>query len=181
MTAPRLPARLPLRLSGLAVLLALASCGPVLTQGSSDLAGVAGAGVASAVTSNGAVTAAIGLGVQSLASSGLGFVERRVHRAEQDRIAGVAGPLPVGGVAPWRIAHDIPIEDDEHGEVSVSRLIGDEDLACKEIVFSVEHPRKAGVRRAFFVAAVCRDGTPEHPVWKWATAEPSTARWGALQ
>ncbi len=182
MIAPSFPAaRSAFRFPALVLLLALCSCGQVLTQGTSDLAGIAGAGVASAVTSNGAVTAAIGLGVQSLASSGLGFVERRVHRAEQDRIAGVAGPLPVGGVAPWRIAYDIPIEDDEHGEVSVSRLIGNDDLACKEIVFSVEHPRKAGTRRAFYVSAICRDGTPDHPVWKWATAEPSTARWGSLQ
>jgi hypothetical protein len=160
-----------------ALTLGLCSCGSVLTQGTADLAGVGGAGIASAVTSNGAVTAAIGLGVQSVASSSLAFVERRVHRAEQDRVAAAAGPLPVGAVAPWRVSHDIPIENDEHGEVTVSRLISSGDLDCKEIVFSVDHPRKVGMQRAFYVSAVCRDGQN----WKWATAEPATARWGSLQ
>jgi hypothetical protein len=166
------------RLALLSVLtLGLCSCGSVLTQGTADLAGVGGAGIASAVTSNGAVTAAIGLGVQSVASSSLAFVERRVHRAEQDRIAATAGPLAVGGVAPWRISHDIPIENDEHGDVAVSRVISDGALSCKEIVFSVDHAGKAGTQRAFYVSAICRDGQS----WKWASAEPATARWGSLQ
>ena len=166
------------RLSLLSIpLLGLCSCGSVLTQGSADLAGVAGAGVASAVTSNGAVTAAIGLGVQSVASSSLAFVERRVHRAEQDRIAAAAGPLPVGGVAAWSVSHDIPIENDQHGDVSVSRVISEGELPCKEIVFSVDHDRKAGTQRAFYVSDICRDGA----LWKWATAEPATTRWGSLQ
>ena len=160
-----------------ALMLGLCSCASVLTQGTADLAGVAGAGIASGVTDNGAVTAAIGLGVQSAASSGLAFVERRVHRAEQDQIAAAAGPLPVGAVAPWHVSHDIPIEDDQHGEVAVSRVISGGDLPCKEIVFSVDHARKTGTQRAFYVSDVCRDGQN----WKWATAEPSTTRWGSLQ
>ncbi len=159
------------------LMLALSGCGSVLTQGTSDAAGVAGAGVASAVTSNGTVTAAIGLGVQSLAASGLRLVEKRVHRREQDEIAAAAGPLPVGGVALWRVSHAIPIEDDECGEVSVSRVIGGGDLSCKEIVFSVDRSREGRVRRAFYVTTICRDGT----AWRWASAEPATSRWGSLQ
>ena len=159
------------------VLLALGGCGSVLTEGASTGAGVAGAAIASGVTHNGTVTAAIGLGVQSAASAGLGFVERRVHRAEQDQIAAAAGPLPVGGVAPWRVSHDIPIEDDEHGEVSVSRVIGGGDLGCKEVVFSVDHVQDRRKVSAFYVASVCRDGA----TWKWASAEPATSRWGTLQ
>jgi hypothetical protein len=31
--------------------------------------------------------------------------------------------------------------------------------------------------RAFYTATVCRDATQ----WKWATAEPATERWGAMQ
>ena len=157
--------------------LVVCSCGAALTQGTADVSGVAGAGVASAVTSNGAVTAAIGLGVTSLASTGLGYVERRVHRAEQDRISAAAGPLPVGAVAEWQVSHDIPIEHDEHGRVTVSRIIGTGDLDCKEIVFSVEQTHKAVLRRAFYLSDICRDGTR----WKWALAEPATTRWGALQ
>jgi hypothetical protein len=159
------------------LLLGLSSCGSALTEGSSDAAGVAGAGIASAVTNNGAVTAAIGLGVQSAAATGLGFVERRVHGAEQNQIAMTAGALQVGGVAPWSVSHEIPIENDEHGEVGVSRVITEDPLACKEIVFSVDRIRKHQPSRDFYVADICRDGTQ----WRWATAEPATSRWGSLQ
>lgn len=161
----------------LCLLFGLAGCGSVLTEGTSDAAGVAGAGIASAVTSNGAVTAAIGLGVQSAAATGLGFVERRVHRAEQDRIATAAGALSVGRVASWQVSHDIPIEDDEQGEVSVSRTFGTGPLECKEIVFSVDHPRRKVPDRRFYVTSICRDGA----AWRWASAEPATSRWGTLQ
>jgi len=159
------------------LLLGLSSCGSLITEGTSTAAGVAGAGVASAVTKNGTITAAIGLGVQSLASSGLGFVERRVHRAEQDQIAAVAGALPVGGTTRWSVSHDTPIEEDEHGEVSVSREIDGGELACKEIVFSIDRVRDHRPDQAFYVASVCRDGG----LWKWASAEPATSRWGSLQ
>jgi hypothetical protein len=158
-------------------LLSLAGCGSLITEGTSAAAGVAGAGIASGVTHNGTVTAAIGLGVQSLASTGLGYVERTVHRAEQDQIAAAAGTLPVGGVAAWRVSHDIPIEADEHGQVSVSREIGGGELACKEIVFSVDHVHHRQPDPSFYVASICRDGG----MWKWASAEPSTTRWGSLQ
>lgn len=161
----------------LGVLLNLAGCGSVLTQSTSDAAGVAGAGIASAVTHNGSVAAAIGLGVQSIASSGLGFVERRVHHREQERIAEAAGPLPVGAVAPWHVVHTIPIEPDQHGEVTVSQVFGGSLFACKEIVFSVDHRDKAGTRRHFYVTTICRDDGR----WHWAEAEPATSRWGALQ
>jgi hypothetical protein len=157
--------------------LSLSACGSVLTQGTSDAAGVAGAGIASAVTHNGSVAAAIGLGVQSVAFSGLGYVERRVHHTEQNRIADAAGPLPVGGVAPWRVSYTIPIEPDQHGEVSVAKMFGGAGFACKQIVFSVDHRRKAGVRRAFYVTNICQQGGK----WRWAAAEPATSRWGALQ
>jgi hypothetical protein len=160
-----------------ALLLGLSGCGSVLTEGTSTAAGVAGAGIASGVTHNGTVTAAIGLGVQAVAATGLRYVERNVHRAEQDQIAAAAGPLPVGGVAPWRVSHDIPIEADEHGEVSVSRLIGAEPLACKEIVFSVDGMRDHQPDRAFYVTSICHDGDR----WKWGLAEPATSRWGSIQ
>jgi len=160
-----------------ALLLGLAGCGSVLTEGTSTAAGVAGAGIASTVTHNGTVTAAIGLGVQAVAASGLRYVERDVHRAEQNQIAAAAGPLPVGGVAPWSVSHDIPIEADEHGQVSVSRVIGAGPLACKEIVFSVDRMRDHQPDRAFYVTTICRDGER----WKWGAAEPATSRWGSIQ
>ncbi len=155
----------------------LAGCSSLLTKGSADAAGVAGAGIAGAISKDAAVGAAIGLGVASVANAGVQYAERRAHNTEQDSIADVAGRLDVGGVATWSITHTVPIEADEHGQVAVSRLLGGDDFACKEIVFSVDHGTAARPDRAFYTATVCRDGDR----WKWATAEPATERWGALQ
>jgi hypothetical protein len=107
------------------------------------------------------------------------YSQRVVHRNTQDSIAKVAGALDVGGVAPWSITHSFPIEDDEHGRVTVSRTISTGALDCKEIVFSVDHEaaKDKAASSAFYVASVCRDGE----TWKWASAEPATDRWGALQ
>ncbi len=165
---------------------ALAGCdsvrGPLLADGTADAAGIAGAGIAGAVSRDATIGAAIGLGVQSVAQAGLSVVQRRVHRAEQDRIAAIAGALPDSGAAPWSISHTVPIENDEHGSVVVTRILaarpeGGAAFTCKEIVFSVETPAKTGIQRAFYTASVCLDGA----TWKWASAEPATARWGSLQ
>jgi hypothetical protein len=153
--------------------LTLTSCGPVLTATTSDLAGVAGAGVANSITKSAAAATAIGLGVASGASAGLQYVERRVHQAEQDSIAATAGPLAPGAVAAWKVEHDVPIEPDEHGQLAVVRTLGNADFSCKEIVFSVDEKKT----RAFYTATVCQDGS----IWKWASAEPATERWGSLQ
>jgi len=168
--------------SGLPILLLLCSgllsgCGSVLTASTADVAGIAGAGVAGAVTRAPAAAAGIGLGIAAGANAGLQYVERDVHKAEQDRIAEAAGPLDPGIVGHWSVSHSIPIEADEHGDLVVTRLVGSADFACKEIVFSVDTQDKKVVHRAFYTATVCRDGQ----VWKWASAEPATARWGSLQ
>jgi len=159
------------------VTVGLGGCTSVLTEGTSAGAGIAGAAVAHDVTNNAGVTTGIGLGVQAAARAGLEYAERKVHQVEQDRIAAVAGELPVGAVADWQVVHDIPIEANEHGEVTVSRALGNTDCACKDIVFSVDHEAKRGTARDFYTADICRDGRQ----WKWATAEPATERWGALQ
>jgi hypothetical protein len=150
----------------------LAGCTSVLTETTSAGAGVAAAGISRSVTKDPAVVTGIGLGVQAAARAGLQYTERRVHQGEQDSIAAVAGTLPVGSVAKWQVVHAIPIESNEHGEVTVSRTLGSADITCKEIVFSVDDST-----RSFYTATICRDGG----VWKWATAEPATERWGALQ
>ncbi len=162
--------------------LPLAGCGSLLTEGTSDTAGLAGGGIAGAVTSNATVGAAIGIGVKSAADFGLRYVERDVHRAEQDRIAEAAGALPEGGAGVWSVSHDIPIESDEHGALIVTHVFAARpdsgvNFTCKDIVFSVDHGKGAQLRRAFYTATVCLDGTR----WKWASAEPATARWGSLQ
>jgi hypothetical protein len=157
--------------------LALPGCGSLLTEGSSDVAGVAGAGVAASVTRSATAAAAIGLGVQSLASEGLKYAERSVHREEQDAIASAAGPLEPGQVTHWSVSHSIPIESDEHGDAVVSRSFGAAAIACKEVVFSIDTKRHRVTQRAFYITTICRDGEQ----WRWASAEPATERWGGLQ
>jgi hypothetical protein len=158
-------------------LLSMAGCSSLLQQGSGAVAGVAGAAIASGVTTDPTVVTAIGVGVQSLAQAGVQRWQRAVHTVEQDQIASIAGTLAPGEVASWSVAHPIPIEPSGRGEVTVSRVVGAKALDCREIVFSVEQPATAESARAFYVAMICRDGTR----WKWASAEPATERWGSLQ
>jgi hypothetical protein len=162
---------------GLAALLALSGCGSFLTEATSTAAGVAGAATGAAITKNATVAAAVGLGINSLAAEGLRYTERHVHKTEQDNIARIAGVLPVNAVAPWSVRHDFPIEPDEGGEVVVSREFGALGFRCKEIVFSVDETTRHGPLRSFYTASICQDG----PLWRWASAEPSTERWGGLQ
>lgn len=175
--------RMPRRAASLALLAALSlacsACSSLYSEGAQTGAGIGGAALASKVTRNATVATGIGLGAVAAAKAGVQYSERVVHRNTQDSIARAAGPLDVGGVAPWSIAHSFPIEDDEHGRVTVSRTISSGALDCKEIVFSVDQDatKDAAATSAFYVAAVCRDGE----TWKWASAEPATERWGALQ
>jgi hypothetical protein len=163
----------------LAVSSALSGCSSLYSEGAVAGAGVAGAALANKVTSNAAVATGIGLGAVAAARAGVQYSERVVHTNTQNSIAQAAGPLEIGAVAPWGITHSFPIEDDEHGRVTVSRLISTGALDCKEIVFSVDQnaTRDKPASSAFFIASVCRDGKD----WRWASAEPATERWGALQ
>jgi len=158
---------------------ALSGCSSVYSEGATAGAGVAGAALAAKVTRNAAVATGIGLGAVAAARAGVQYSERVVHKNTQDGIAKIAGPLDVGAIAPWSVTHSVPIEDDEHGRVTVSRTISTGALDCKEIVFSVDQTATQNVpaSSAFYVASICRDGDN----WKWASAEPATERWGALQ
>jgi hypothetical protein len=169
---------MPIRLFILVVFAtSLAGCSSFLTASTADVAGIAGAGIAGAVTKSPTGAAAIGLGVASAANAGLQYVERNTHSAEQDRIAEAAGGLAVGSVGHWSVKHGLPVEPDEHGDLVVTRLIGSPNFSCREIVFSVDTEDKKGPHREFYTATVCQDGQN----WKWASAEPATARWGSLQ
>jgi len=153
--------------------LGLPGCGSLLTESASTGSAVAGAAAAGAITHNAAVATGIGLGVQAAAQAGLAYAERVVHGTEQDAIAVAAGALKTGDVGTWKVAHDVPIEPDERGELAISREFGTDEFRCREIVFSVD----TDTPRGFYVADICRDGE----VWRWASAEPATPRWGALQ
>ena len=160
-----------------ASLLTLSGCGSLLTEGTADVAGIAGAGAASAITKSAAGATAIGLGVRSIASEGLKYATRRVHRNEQDAIAQAAGPLDPGTLQSWSIRHTVAFEENEAGQVVVSRAFGAGSFRCKEIVFSVDTVARKGLERAFYTATICQDGD----TWRWASAEPSTERWSGLQ
>jgi hypothetical protein len=161
----------------------LGGCSSLLSEGAAAGAGIGGASIAHSIGANGAVTAGVGIGTQAAAMAGVQYVEKRFHKTEQDAIAQIAGPLPVGQVVHWSVTHTAPIEDDEQGELTVSRVIvappasRPDALDCKEIVFSVDTNDQNIPRRAFYTASVCRDGE----VWRWASAEPATERWGSLQ
>lgn len=161
----------------LLALFGLSGCGSILTEGTATLSGVAGAATGAAISSNATVAAAVGLGVDSAAREGLRFLERRVHRFEQDRIAEAAGPLTPNMIGFWSVSHDVPIENDERGQVVVSREFGAMGFRCKDIVFSVDTQTKQALDRQFYTATICSDGK----AWRWATAEPTTRRWGDLQ
>jgi hypothetical protein len=167
-------------ISGLAlacIACGIGGCSSLLSEGATAGAGVAGAAIAHAATHNAGVITAVGLAAQAAADAGLKYAERQVHGSEQDRIAAAAGGLAPGAVGRWEVVHDVPIEDNEHGEVTVSREFGGDGFSCKEIVFSVDHQKASNTQREFYTATVCRDGN----VWRWATAEPATERWGTLQ
>ena len=132
-------------LAPLPLMFGLSGCGSLLTEGTADLAGVAGAGAASAVTRSAAGAAAIGLGVRSVAAEGVKYVTRSVHREEQDAIAAAAGPAEAGTVRAWSVSHRIPVEDDARGQVVVSRAFSAGGGALQgDRVFHRNHPAPGG-------------------------------------
>jgi hypothetical protein len=171
-----MPAIRPSRTAALVICLAgLSGCTSLLSASTADVAGVVSTGISSGITKNAAVGAGIGLGVAAGANAGLQYGERVEHHAEQQRIASVAGPLAPGQVAPWSIVHDVPIEANEHGLVTVFRMVSARDFTCKEIVFSVENDKNKPT--GFYTTTICFNGVR----WQWAGAEPATSRWGGLQ
>lgn len=157
--------------------LGMGACSSLLSEGAATTAGIGGTAIAGSVTRNAAVASGIGLGVLAAGQAGVKALEREYHGDQQDAIAGVAGALKVGEVGRWESRHRVPLEADEAGRVTVSRAIGTTDLDCREIVFSVDRVKARENVSAFYVATICKDAT----TWRWASAEPATARWGALQ
>ena len=71
----------------------------------------------------------------------------------------VAGDLPVGGEAVWKIEHTIPIGN-EHGRLRVVRVINSPLAICKEVAFSVEEGEGEKLKRALFTTDICRQAEP---------------------
>jgi len=155
----------------------LGGCSSLMSEGTTAAAGVGGAALAAKVTNNAAVATGIGLGVQAGARAALQASQRAVHTDTQDQIAQVAGALADNTVGNWQTKHRIPLEPDEQGRVVVTRSINGPLVNCKEILFTVDGADDKATQVDFFIASICHDGKQ----WKWATAEPATARWGSLQ
>lgn len=161
-----------------AATIALCGCSSLLLEGGAAGAGIVGSAISSAVTDNAGIATGIGIGVQAITRSGIQYGQRKIHGEAQQQIAKVAGPLKVGQVQRWKTRLSLPLEPDEAGRVAVSRVISSGELDCKEIVVSLDQAgNKALSESSFYVAAICRNGS----AWNWASSEPATARWGALQ
>lgn len=130
------------------------------------------------MTKNAGVAAGIEIGVQAITKTVVQYEQRKIHGKTQQQIARVAGPLKVGQVQSWRTKLSMPLESEEAGRVAISRVISTGELDCKEIIVSVEQCGSDKLPASeFYVAAICRNGSR----WDWASAEPATERWGALQ
>jgi hypothetical protein len=141
-----------------------------------QIAAVVTGGVAGAATGSPAVGFAVGVATDAGANYAFRYISRTRQGAEQDAIARVAGDLPVGGEAAWKIEHTIPIGN-EHGRLRIVRVIDSPLTVCKEVAFSVEEGEGDKVQRALFTTDICKQAD----IWKWASAEPAVERWGFLQ
>ena len=107
----------------LALVALLAGC-----ASASQIAGIVTGGVVGVASGSPAVGFAVGVVTDAGASYTFRYIARTRQGAEQDAIAQVAGNLPVGAGAAWKIEHTIPIGD-EHGQLRVVRSI-DSPLAA---------------------------------------------------
>ena len=164
--------------AGIAVAIALSGCSSLMLEGGSAGAGIAGSAISSAVTKNAAVATGIGIGAQAAARAGIQYEQRKIHAETQQQIARVAGALKPGQVQHWKTELSLPLEPNEAGRVTVSRIISTGPMECKEIVVALDRTGKETLAASeFYVASICRNGKQ----WNWASAEPATARWGSLQ
>jgi hypothetical protein len=157
--------------AALFTLISLAAC-----NGTSQIA----ATVTGAIAGVGTGSPAIGFAVAVATDAGANYIVRYIGRtrqgAEQDAIAQVAGDLPVGTEAAWKIEHTIPIGD-EHGQLRVTRTIDSPLATCKELAFSVDEGKGEKATRSWYTTDICKQAE----TWKWASAEPAVERWGFLQ
>jgi hypothetical protein len=163
--------RLRPRLAVLGGLLLMSGCASV-----ARVSAVVTGGVAGAATDSPAVGFAVGVATDALANWGVRYVARVRQGAEQDAIAAVAGQMPMGAEADWKIEHTIPIGD-EHGRLRIVRAIQNPLASCREIAFSVDTGKGAKQTADWYIGDICHQAEQ----WKWASAEPAVPRWGYLQ
>ncbi len=146
----------------------------------SSVGAIAGA-VAGASTGAATVNPFVGYGVAVGVNAGVNALQQYIARvrqnAEQDEIAVAVGQMDVGETRSWKIVHDIPMFDDEYGEIKVTRLIDTPLTQCKEVLFTVAEGSAPKLRRTLYTTDACHNTRG----WKWAQAEPATERWGYFQ
>jgi hypothetical protein len=148
--------------------------------GCSTIGAVAGA---AAGASTGVATAnpVVGYATAVAVNAGIDELQKYVARvrdgAEQDAIVAAVGEMQPGQLRAWKIVHDIPLFDDEHGEMQIVRDISTPLTQCKEVVFTVESGAPPHPARALYTTDACRNTGG----WKWASAEPAVERWGYFQ
>jgi hypothetical protein len=148
----------------------------VLLGGCSSIGSISGAAVGVATgagTTNPLVGYAAGVATKAAVDELVRYISRKSQQGEQDEIAETVGKLQPGKTAAWEIRHFIPIGN-EHGDVTVTRVMDNRLATCKEVAFRVfDGAAPAGT----YVTSACQQGS----TWKWAAAEPATERWGYLQ
>jgi hypothetical protein len=157
----------------LAVMLGLAGCSSTGSAIDSAISSASTAGIAAGITSatgSALVGTAAGIGAGIGLDAGIKYAERRIHRGAQDAVAIAAGPLAVGQSARWNIDGWLPLTD-RHGTVEIARSFG-KAIPCKDVVFTVDEDDD------LYVTTICAD---KKGTWRWALAEPTVDRWGALQ
>ncbi len=166
-----------LRITAVLCLGLLAGCDSSLQNEAGPASGAAvGLGV-SGVTANPFIGYAAGIGTQAAITALQKYLARKLHQGEQDNIAATVATLKPGQSAPWQISYKIPIEN-EHGDVTVTKIITSPLTTCKQTAFTIVTSKKPNAPRAIYITTICQQPAGN---WKWAEAEPATARWGFLQ
>ncbi|MCQ4161486.1 hypothetical protein NON00_16320 [Roseomonas sp. GC11] len=161
------------------LLLALPLAAPLLAG--CELAGGIAGGVTGAasgtLSGNAAVGYAVGVGVRAATDAAVDAWLRGLQAEEQTAIAEAAGTLPPGEPRPWTARHGLPFGwRDTTGQLEVTRVIDTPLTQCREVLFSLQD-RPEAPPEGVFLATACRQGRG----WRWAGAEPATARWRFLQ
>ncbi len=157
----------------------LGACLATMAGGCASIGAASGAAAAVAtgvVTANPAVGIGVGVTVQAATDEAVNRYMKNMHADQQKLIAETAGRLPVDGTGIWKVKHTLPVENG-HGKVHVLRTFDSALASCKEFVFSVQDGDTPTAPEQWFTATACLDQSS----WKWASAEPAVARWGALQ
>jgi hypothetical protein len=162
--------RLGIILSSLSLM--VSGCGMV-----GAVSGAVAGGATGAVTANPIVGYATAVGVNAGVDALQHYIARVRQNAEQDAILTSVSEMQSGQIKDWKIVHDIPMFDDEHGTMEVTRDIDTSLVECKEVLFTVDTGKGDHLKQTPYITSACLDGDR----WRWAEAEPAVARWGYFQ